>query len=92
MKRNPSPDVSAYLAEIGRRGGAKSRRHLTAEQARHMVRMREARRIYRRYYAQCFWYLRPDLMPTPADLPEIARGLRQHGGRAGFLLAAKLCP
>jgi len=57
-----------------------------------MVRMREARRIYRRYYAQCFWYLRPDLMPTPADLPEIARGLRQHGGRAGFLLAAKLCP
>ena len=25
------------------------------------------------------------------DIPEIVRGLRQNGGRRGFLVAAKLC-
>lgn len=38
------PKVRAYLAEIGRRGGARSRRTLTAEQARAMVARREGRR------------------------------------------------
>jgi hypothetical protein len=36
--------------------------------------------------------MRPDAKITLADLPEIARGLRQHGGRKGFLRAARLCP
>ena len=36
--------VKAYLAEIGRRGGRKSRRALDPETARAMVRVREARR------------------------------------------------
>ncbi len=57
-----------------------------------MVRVREARRAFRRFYAQCFWYMPKDMTVTLADLPAIARGLRQHGGREGFLLAAKLCP
>jgi len=84
-------DVKAYLAEIGRRGGLKSRRTLTAAQSRDMVRVREAQRLFRRFYAQCFWYLREDLRVSLVDIPEIARGLRQHGGREGFLLAEKLC-
>jgi len=83
--------VSAYLAEIGRKGGVKSRRRLSAEDARNMVRVREARRAFRMFHAQCFWYMRKDMDVTLADIPEIVRGLRQNGGRRGFLLAAKLC-
>jgi len=84
-------EVSAYLAEIGRKGGRKSRRRLSSEDARNMVRVREARRAFREFYSQCFWYMRPDLEITMAALPEIARGLRQNGGKRGLLLA-KLCP
>ena len=50
-----------------------------------------AREAFRQFHAQCFWYLRRDLVVNEADIPEIARGLRQHGGRRGFLLAAQLC-
>ena len=83
--------VSAYLASIGRKGGVKSRRRLSSEDARDMVRVREARRAFRKFHAQCFWYMRRDMAITLADVPEIARGLRQNGGRQGFLLAARLC-
>ena len=50
-----------------------------------------ARQIYREFHARCFWFMRKDLTPTAADLPEIARGLREHGGRRGYELAARLC-
>ena len=53
--------------------------------------VRAARRAYREFYAQCFWYLRADLEITRADVPVIAEGLRKNGGRRGFLLAAELC-
>jgi len=36
--------VTAYLSEIGRKGGHKSRRTLTPEQAREMVRARESKK------------------------------------------------
>lgn len=83
--------VRAYLSEIGRKGGAMSRRRLSSEDARDMVRVREARRAFREFHARCFWYLRDDLPITKRDIPEIVRGLRQNGGRQGFLLAARLC-
>jgi hypothetical protein len=83
--------IKAYLSRIGRKGGATSRRRLSPEDARNMVRVREARRAFRDFHAQCFWYLRPDLKVTLEDLPEIVRGLRHHGGRQGFLRAGKLC-
>ena len=41
-------NVRAYLAEIGRRGGTKSRRTLEPDVARRMVEIREARRAARR--------------------------------------------
>ncbi|HEX6051855.1 MAG TPA: hypothetical protein VFZ21_21450 [Gemmatimonadaceae bacterium] len=41
--------VSKYLAEIGRRGGIKSRRVLDPETARRMVAIREGRRAARRF-------------------------------------------
>ena len=50
-----------------------------------------ARKILRDFHVQCFWYLREDLEPKSSDLDEIARGLRQNGGRRGFLLVEKLC-
>jgi hypothetical protein len=50
-----------------------------------------ARQAFRAFHAQCFWYLREDMDLKPSDLDEIVRGLRQNGGRHGFLLAAKLC-
>ncbi|MEI7435800.1 MAG: hypothetical protein WCL16_03210 [bacterium] len=90
MKQVPR-EVSAYLAAIGRLGGVKSRRRLSSETAHNMVRVREARRIFRKFYAQCFWFMRQDMVVTIEDIPELVRGLRQNGGRQGFLLAAKLC-
>jgi hypothetical protein len=83
--------VQQYLSEIGRKGGRNSRRQLSPEAARNMVRVREARRAFQAYYTQCFWYMPRDLKVTLEDVPEIAHGLRQNGGREGFLLAAKLC-
>lgn len=84
--------VRKYLAEIGRRGGAASRRTLDPETARRMVLVREARRAYRRFYHSCFWSYRPDLVITAADITWVAEQLRRHGGRDAWLTAAKLCP
>ena len=83
--------LRAYFARIGRKGGSKSRRTLSSADARAMVRVREARRAFREFHAQCFWYLQPDMQVTLVDVPEIVRGLRRNGGRKGFLVAARLC-
>jgi hypothetical protein len=84
--------IRAYLSSIGRRGGRKSRRMLTPEQARDMVRIREAKRAFRLYYAQCFWYMEPEIKITKAELAFIARGLRTYGGHEGYRLADTICP
>lgn len=86
-----SPIVRSYLSSIGRKGGLTSRRRLSSEEAKEMVRLREAKRAFRRYRAQCFWYMPEDREITRADVPEIVRGLRKNGGRQGFLLASRLC-
>jgi len=83
--------IRAYLAEIGRRGGTKSRRSLDPQTAREMVRVREARRAYRNYHTTCFWSYRPDLRISAADVPWVAEQLRKHGDREAWLIAAKLC-
>lgn len=91
MMKNSEVSISQYLSKIGRNGGRKSRRSLSSETARDMVRIREARKAFRTFHAQCFWYMREDMKITLQDIPEIVRGLRQNGGRQGFLLAARLC-
>jgi hypothetical protein len=83
--------VSAYLADIGRRGGRKSRRALDSETAREMVRVREARRAFRRFHAQCFWSFDPDYGVGPSDVNWVARQLRKNGGREAWEVARKLC-
>lgn len=84
-------DVRAYLASIGSKGGRESRRALSPETARDMVRVREARRAYRRYHAQCFWSYRPDLEIGLADVPWVAERLRKHGNRETWMVAERLC-
>ena len=49
-----------------------------------------ARRLFREFYAACFWHLKPDLVVTEEVIPIIVRGLRTHGGRRGLLAAAQL--
>jgi len=83
--------IRDYLAEIGRRGGQASRRTLTAEQAKAMVAVREARRAYRKFYAQCFWSYAPTLKIAAKDVPWVAEQLRKHGGWEAWEAAAKLC-
>jgi len=83
--------VRKYLAEIGRRGGLKSRRTLDADQARAMVRLREARRAYRHYHARCFWSCPPNLDIGMADVAWVAEQLMKHGGREAWEKGARLC-
>ena len=84
-------NVKAYLAEIGRRGGRKSRRVLDSETARAMVRVREARRTYRRFHANCFWSFDPDYRIGSSDVAWVVEQLRKNGGREAWEAAAKLC-
>lgn len=85
------PRAREYLAEIGRRGGRKSRRSLTAEQARMMVRVREARRAYQRFHSSCFWSFDPEYHVTEGDIEWVAQRLMEFGGRSGWELGTRLC-
>ena len=55
-----------------------------------MVRVREARKLYRAYYDTCFWWAQPDLRIRAADIAWVADGLRKHGGRDAWRAAARL--
>ena len=83
--------VRRYLAAIGARGGRRSRRTLDAETARGMVRVREARRAYRRFRHSCFWSYRPDLVIRAADVPWVAEQLMKHGNREAWQVGVRLC-
>lgn len=56
-----------------------------------MVKIREARRAYAKFHAQCFWSYAPDLKITAADVPWVASQLMKQGGREAWYAAAKLC-
>ncbi|MCX7978770.1 MAG: hypothetical protein N2578_07175 [Bdellovibrionaceae bacterium] len=85
------PSVRKYLSEIGRLGGKKSRRTLTSEQASAMVKVREARRAYRRFHSQCFWSYDPNYIITSKDVQWVAEQLMKNGDRKLWQLGAKLC-
>ncbi|HMR04280.1 MAG TPA: hypothetical protein PKA88_00820 [Polyangiaceae bacterium] len=85
------PKVKAYLSALGRRGGRASRRRLTPEAARDMVKVREARRAYRELHAQCFWSHDPNYEVTLGDVPWVAERIMRYGGRRGWEWGAKLC-
>ena len=69
------PRVKVYLQTIGRRGGRISRRVLSPEAARSMVKVREARRAFRRFHTQCFWSFNPAYVITVDDVSWVARQL-----------------
>jgi hypothetical protein len=85
------PSVRRYLAEIGRRGGQRSKRALEPSTARQMVRLREARRAFRRFHARCFWSAARDYVVTPEDIAWVAKQLMTHGGREGWRIGTRLC-
>ena len=83
--------VRKYMALIGRRGGRKSRRKLDSKTARVMVRVREARRAFRRFYTQCFWSFDPEYLVTVRDIEWVCDQLMKHGGREAWEIGARLC-
>jgi hypothetical protein len=85
-------NVREYLAEIGRRGGRRSRRTLDPDTARAMVRVREARRAYKRFHSRCFWSSPPDLEIGADDVPWVADTLMKHGDREAWVVGRRLCP
>jgi hypothetical protein len=50
-----------------------------------------AQQAFEQFHACCFWFMREDVRVGEADLETIVRGLRAHGNREAFLIAAKLC-
>jgi hypothetical protein len=50
-----------------------------------------ARQAFRDFYAQCFWSYREDAEITEDRIPFVIHGLREHGGLAGYRIAAELC-
>lgn len=83
-------EVRKYLAEIGRKGGQRSRRTLEPGAAREMVRVREARKAYRRFHSMCFWSSPPDLPIGPNDIDWVVQQLRRNGNRSAWDVAARL--
>jgi hypothetical protein len=56
-----------------------------------MVKVREARRAFARFRAQCFWSYRPDLRIGVAEVPWVAEQLMRHGNREAWRVGARLC-
>ncbi len=83
--------MQKYLRLIGGRGGRASRRELSPQSARDMVKVREARRAFRNFHAQCFWSADPSYRIVLADVPWVAKQLMAHGGHRGWDIGAKLC-
>jgi hypothetical protein len=83
--------VRRYLSEIGQRGGKKSRRALSQEQARTMVLVREARRAFKRFQASCFWSYDPNYQISKNDVTWVAQQLKKHGDRRAWEVGERLC-
>lgn len=84
-------DIKRYLAEIGRRGGIKSRRTLDRATARDMARVRDARRAFKRFHTAFFWSYRADLVITRDDIAWVAEHLMKHGNREAWRIGSRLC-
>ena len=61
------------------------------DSASHATCLKKAQELYEKYYEQCFWYMKRNLIITKKDLPQIIKGLKTYGGRNGYLEACKLC-
>ncbi|MEM1156799.1 MAG: hypothetical protein AAF571_15455 [Verrucomicrobiota bacterium] len=77
-------ETRQYLAQIGSRGGKKSRRGLSPEQARRMVAVREAQKAYDAHRHEYFWSYRDNVKITAEDVDWVVQGLMNEGDRAAF--------
>ena len=84
-------EISKYLSEIGSKGGRKSKRKLDIQTARNMVKIREAKRAYKKYYSRCFWSYDPDLSITLNEVVWVGEQLLKNGGMELWELGNKLC-
>ena len=50
-----------------------------------------ARQAFEKYSAQCFWSWDQEMTIEERHLPGIIRGLRLHGGHAGYRIVEELC-
>ena len=80
-----------YLAQIGRKGGKKSRRVLASKEAQDMVRVREARRAFKKFSASCFWSFDPTYRVQKSDIPWVAEQLKKNGNQEAWKVAERLC-
>jgi hypothetical protein len=76
---------SSTLGEMSETGQSLS--DTTARQHR----LRLAQKAFKDFYAQCFWSYREDAEITEDKIAFVIRGLREHGGLAGYRIAAELC-
>jgi len=83
--------IIGYLASIGRRGGRKSKRPLDSATAKQMVMVREAKKAFNKYHAECFWSFDPDLRITKQDVSWVAEQLMKHGSRKCWEVGRSLC-
>lgn len=91
MLNDSNPVIpSSYLRQIGRKGGKKSRRTLSPDQARRMVAVREARRAFRMHKADCFWSFDPEWHIGLDEVPLVANTLKKTGNRNAFEQARTL--
>ena len=77
---------------VGRRRDHGSRRRFDPEIASERVRVREARRAFRKFYATCFWSYRPELEIGLNDVEWVAETLRRNGNLEAWRVASRLCP
>lgn len=71
-------------------GVGKSRRILSPQAARDMVRLREARRAFRMFQTSCFWFSDPERMIQAEDIPWVVEQLKKNGDRRAWETAARL--
>ncbi len=50
-----------------------------------------ARQAFRDFHTQCFWFMREDAQIGEENIETVVRGLRSHGNREAFFIAAQLC-
>ncbi len=56
-----------------------------------LARLTLAREALATYRTRCFWHLAPEFAASEETLSIIIAGLRSHGDRAAFQIAARLC-
>lgn len=84
-------EVKNYMSKIGKKGGLKSRRSLSPETAKLMVKVRIAKKAYKKYYTKCFWSFDPDLVITSRDIKWVGQQLLKNGSMESWELGVKLC-